>query len=150
MPGSLVCCVENEAEDRGKARQNRRRPQAAEMMDTLDLGRWWAFWKGRNNCTKTFANFFSMGWMHVAFLTPRKGEITICRNNTFNIFGFVRSVVCEQSSLLSQVDSWFECWMFFARMFSGFTYFGHPLTTQDYDFTWNDNMEIVILKIITR
>lgn len=38
MPGSLVCCVENEAEDRGKARQNRRRPQAAEMMDTLDRG----------------------------------------------------------------------------------------------------------------
>lgn len=135
MPSSLVCCVENEAEDRGKARQNRRRPQAAEMMDTLDLGRWWAFWKGRNNCTKTFANFFSMGWMHVAFLTPRKGEITICQNNTFKIFGFVRSVVCE-------------CWMFFARMFSGFTYFGHPLTTQDYDITGNDNMEIVILKII--
>lgn len=35
MSGSLVCSVENKAEDRSKARQNRRRHQVAEMMDTL-------------------------------------------------------------------------------------------------------------------
>lgn len=129
----------------------------AKTEDVLKLQKWWTHWTGvdgvhfekgvivAQKLLGTFSRWFECTW---PFLTPRKGEITICQNNTFKIFGFVRSVVCEPSTLLSQVDSWFECWMFFARMFSGFTYFGHPLTTQDYDITWNDNMEMVILKII--
>lgn len=111
----------------------------AKTEDVLKLQKWWTHWTGvdgghfekgviiAQRLLGTFSRWVECTW---PFLTPRKGEITICRNNTFKIFGFVRSVVCEPSSLLSQVDSWFERWMFFARMFSGFTYIGHPLTTQ--------------------